>query len=377
MAAAFALALLPLAAHAGKFERLRDQALSGTPADQRIYGEFLLNHRKYDSGDGALQWLTKAAEAGDVQAAADMGDVYYVRDNDTEALRWFTIAADRGSARGIDYVCGRLAMEPDWNRTLPYCQKALSNNSATGLAYMGEAYVYGYGGLTSDVSRGTGYLIQAVTMKSYHAMETLSRLYYDGKLVPQNYVSARHLAQAALFQDSYYSLPWLADIYERGLGIPAEPLEAQRLYFLAALKGLPEGKAWMAQHPEVTEDSLKDNWLHLLNVPGGPYTLTVKKWTGATETVDAVQTFFTRIDDRYPEAAIDDEIEGTTVGYCHWDDSGNLDNCVIVDETPRHYGFAQATLDGLAPFFATDQKDAWTANVKGHALHFTMHWVLD
>lgn len=373
---AAALTLLPLAAHAGKYERLRDQAQSGTTADQRLYAEYLLRNRVGTQAE-ALQWLAKAAEGGDQKAQVDLGYIYNNKDDTVQALHWFAMAADSGNPDGINYTCVALGRQKDWSHALPYCQKSLDNGAAAGLAYMGEAYVYGYGGLTPDVDRGVDYLNQAVNLKAGCAMETLGRLYYDGKLVPQDYVKARALAQAALFHDSYNSLPWLADIYDKGLGIPAEPLEAQRLYFLAALKGLPDGQAWMAQHPEVTEDSLKDNWLHLLEIPGGPYTLTYRKWNGATETVDAVQNYFAQINDKYPYEAEDDEIEGTTVGYCHWNDAGNIDNCVVVDEHPRHYGFAQATLDGLARPFDTDQKAAWTANVKGHSLHFTMKWVLN
>ena len=56
----------------------------------------------------ALRWFTKAAEQGDAEAQTNLGVMYLkgegVKQDDAEALRWFTKAAEQGDAEAQYWV---------------------------------------------------------------------------------------------------------------------------------------------------------------------------------------------------------------------------------------------------------------------------------
>lgn len=50
----------------------------------------------------------------------------------------------------------------------------------------------------------------------------------------------------------------LAQRYEEGKGVTADPVEARRLYALSAERGNEEAKAWLAANPEPAKDAAAD-----------------------------------------------------------------------------------------------------------------------
>ncbi|RKT52529.1 hypothetical protein [Saccharothrix australiensis] len=64
------------------------------------YGAFLWHVRK--SGEAALPWLRRAAEAGEVGAMAVLGDVHDFLGDTEAAKRWYAAAAERGDEAAAD-----------------------------------------------------------------------------------------------------------------------------------------------------------------------------------------------------------------------------------------------------------------------------------
>ena len=331
----------------------------------------------------AIATLEGLAGQGDTASSDVLGayfaGVYGGTPDMAQALPWYQQAAARNDPAAIDFLCAAYAgdhtLAADWAMAVPWCRKGADARSPDSLAYLGEAYAYGYGGLTADVPHGLDLLNQAVA-SSTPALNILGRIDYDGRLAPQDYVAARTLAQQALVRGSLDSLPWLAVLYDQGLGLPAEPAEGARLHYYSAQFGQADGQAWLSAHPEISEEGLKANDLSVIKIEGGPYTVARVAADGTRQPVDAAQVFFQSFAEMYPERAQDNEIEGTVIADCHWNGDGNLDNCIVLDETPPGYGFARATLKTLSRPFAVDQADAWKSHVAGHSFHFVMKWML-
>lgn len=360
--------------------------LTATPAlAQSERDKALAQMRGYPSSrTQGIATLSGLAQKGDVDAARALG-AYYESGLDgapdpAQALAWYRISAEAGNATDEGYVCAALAKgrgaAQDWNAALPWCRKAADANVAGGMAWLGASDVYGYGGQAVDTARGLDLINQSVALGSADGMNLLSRIDFDGQVAAQDYVASRKLAQRAMVLGSTDSLPWLALIYEQGLGIPAEPLEGARLHAYSADAGQAEGQAWMAQHPEVTEEALKANNLSILLVPGGPYTTTQTLPDGTIAPVDTAQSFFQGFNGFYPERALEDEFEGTTRADCHWNSDGNLDNCILLDEVPSGYNFGRASLKAMSRPIKVDQQDAWKAAVAGHSFNVTVRWTL-
>ncbi|WP_433268349.1 hypothetical protein ACQPZF_04025 [Actinosynnema sp. CS-041913] len=75
-------------------------ARSGHARGVAEFGSFLWHVRQDD--DAALPWLRQAAEAGEVDAMAVLGDVYDFLGDTGLAKRWYRAAADLGDEGAAD-----------------------------------------------------------------------------------------------------------------------------------------------------------------------------------------------------------------------------------------------------------------------------------
>lgn len=100
---------------------------------------------------GAVLWLTRAAEAGHVQAMTDLGGLYLeggkgVERSGAEALKWFRRAAEQGKATAYIFM-GRILytgtddVEADPERAMEYWQKAADAGIPEAHFYLGSALI--------------------------------------------------------------------------------------------------------------------------------------------------------------------------------------------------------------------------------------------
>jgi TPR repeat protein len=242
---------------------------------------------------------------------------------------------------------------------------------------MGVVYAEGKGGLPVDQVKALDYLDQADGMNEPYAAEYLGRLNFHGHLVPQDYARSAIYFRKAMGYGRMKTAAYLAQQYDKGLGVSAEPLEAARLYYFAAGAGQSEATAWMADHPEITEDSLATNHRSPLKDPPTLWTSTVKGPDGRNMQVPVAQYMFSQLKDFFPDQALNDEVEGSVAIDCHWNNEGNLDNCLVLHESPVGYGFAQATLRMLLRPVLVTQKTDWKTQYAGKSFYAMIRWVLD
>nr|WP_255607719.1 tetratricopeptide repeat protein [Ancylobacter sp. Lp-2] len=164
-------------------------------------------------GTFGSQGLRSAAQAGDPEAAYEVGDRYMEGDgvapSAARAAQWFAVAAARGSAPA---------------------------------AYrLGTLYEKGAEGLPRDLVRARALYEAAAAGGNVRAMHNLGVMLADGA-APDYAGAAVWFQQAASYgvRDSQYNLGVL---YARGFGVDADPVQAWRWFSLAAARGDQEAAA--------------------------------------------------------------------------------------------------------------------------------------
>ena len=203
------LAQLQILAGPGRQEaalaRLTNLAESGAADARRTLGLALLSRGDHD-GKG-LQWLRRAAEGGDVDAAFQLGKLYSTGSSGiaTDAIRafaWFSAAGKAGHA-GAAY-------------------------------YLGIAWRDGYG-VKTDHAEAARWLRRAADSGIAAAQFLLANAYREGDGVPRNEAEAVHLYTSAAEQDHPEACQTLAMAYLNGeLGLPRDEEEGRHYLMEAA-----------------------------------------------------------------------------------------------------------------------------------------------
>jgi len=177
-----------------------------------------------------------AAKQGDPVAQVQVGKVYYKKGNAPEAVRWFRLASEKGSAEGTAWLGGcyllgqGVGKDEQQARTL--LDSAVGAGNAVGLRFMGELHEK-----EQDYVKAMGFYSQAGGQGDSAALIRLARLYAQGIGVQADKKKASGLlAQAAAQGDDGAQLR-LGRMYERGdagSGIGKNPALAIQFYAQAA-----------------------------------------------------------------------------------------------------------------------------------------------
>lgn len=167
-------------------------------------GNFYLNYRTPPQTDKARLWLQRAAEGGHVTAMYDLGRLLMQQNEPAEGIRWITKAAD---AKDLQAAI-TLADIYDKGRVVPYDAAAYStwvlriaDHPAAPLYYLDKA-----GDMLMDGFAG----------------------------LPVNYPAARRIFERAAKKNDAYALRRLASIYADGLGIKKDAAKAKKYLDRAA-----------------------------------------------------------------------------------------------------------------------------------------------
>ena len=156
----------------------------------------------------------------------------------------------------------------------------------------------------------------------------MTTLEIENSIKTQDYTRSFLALQKAIYLKPETYLVPLARHYENGWGTSKDFSEAHRLYFFSAEMGNPDAKAWIAAHPQASVDNITANLIDRDSLPEGSFKI------GAN---NGSVNF-------YPPRALDAETEGEVMLICHINYGGQVDNCVVDEETPPNIGFGMATL---------------------------------
>ena len=188
----------------------------------------------------AMYWLTKAAEAGNIDSMCDLGWIY-ARDTDIQdgklAMKLFMKAAKNGNSHAM-YGIGAmyhegLGIPQDVVKGIPWYKKAADAGREYAMETLGDIYRCG-DGVAQDINFAVEWYKKAIDAGSLEAGEKLGDMYYYGKDVPQNYNSAfEFYSKAAAYSE--YAMEKLGDMYRQGNGVPQNIQCAVTWYTEAAL----------------------------------------------------------------------------------------------------------------------------------------------
>lgn len=203
----------------------------------------------YEMGEGGLQVdsvlsvenLRRAADLGHGGAMCYLGDYHRIgqflpRDS-VKAFEYYRMADDAGSEVGTYYV-GRSFLEGcgvqvDTAAAIPYLRRAANEGVGKAAYLMGSFFMQGKGGLTPDADSAFIYYYRGhengYSEASYQvALRLLQEEYFQ---------DAFNTAVVAAQRGSVDGVVLTALMLQEGLGTEADPVEAYRLFEVAAQKG--------------------------------------------------------------------------------------------------------------------------------------------
>lgn len=175
--------------------------------------------------DKALTYLNIAAEAGVMRAQACLGEIYYGYENFSQAIVWYRKAAEQGEVKcayGLAELY-RLGKGTAVNNieALSWYEKAAKGNEINAFEWAGYLNETGEGinNHIPDYSKAIAFYNQAISQKSFFAMERVGILYFDGVNVAPDYSEAfKLISSAATEGNRIISQRYLALMYRDGKG---------------------------------------------------------------------------------------------------------------------------------------------------------------
>lgn len=199
--------------------------------------------------------------------------------NSTEAVRWYTLAADRGFADGqnnlgVCYMNGS-GVELNYEEAAKWYRLAAEQGNAYGQANLGWCYEHGCGVEQSDEEAVRLYRLAAEQGNAY-GQGNLGWCYESGTGVEQDYKEAAKWYKLAADKGTAYAQNNLGTCYRDGIGVEQSYKEAVKWYRLAAEQGDANGQgnlAWCYENGNGVEKNYKEavKWYRLAANQGDSY----------------------------------------------------------------------------------------------------------
>jgi TPR repeat protein len=189
----------------------------------------------------AIRWFTKATEQGYAPATLYIGEIYFseksgMRDY-VEATKWLTKAAEQGYALaqyklGLMYRDGK-GVERDYTEAKKWFTKAAEQEYANAQYNLCIMYVD-----ERDYTEAIKWLTKAAEHNNAYAQYSLGVMYADGKGVAQSFTEAKKWLTKAAEQGHGVAQYYLGFIYAQGQGEPN------------SRPNIIEAKKWLAKASE-------------------------------------------------------------------------------------------------------------------------------
>ncbi len=356
-------------------------------ADGGIADAALSVAHAYEKGEGitadpaqAADWLQKAANAGSAPAAVELGQLYDkgqdgLARNPAQADALYQTASNLGDRDVWSRLCDAdtTGDTADWSRAVTHCPKAGQAGDDGAWLTMANAYANGTG-VTSDPAKALDAYRAAANGGNLPAMEALARIYHDGTLAPKDEAQALTWQRNAARYGSMPAVAALARAYDSGDGVEADPKEAARLYEILARGGDAEARAWFAAHPKLSQAEVARNVVTPSGMPSGQILYAVDSDDPRFQTLDLAHYYQQLVDTTYPQRALQDHKQGTATVECRFTAHGDLDDCVLVEESPKGYGFGPALARIADRLGDSGNKALWADRYAGKTLRLSARW---
>jgi TPR repeat protein len=187
--------------------------------------------------------LLRAAEKGVVPAMLTIGE-FSRESNPLEALKWFEIAAAKGSTPAMidaGLMYSNRHQPGDDRRALEYFLQAANTGNRVGKYLTGECYYFGKG-TQVDVVKAVAFLREAAALREPRAMDLLGTHFRKLRQFDQ----ARKYYEDGAAEGYPLSLSNLAVLYMNGEGVQRSPEIAANLFKQSGEKGDPNGMFFYA-----------------------------------------------------------------------------------------------------------------------------------
>lgn len=192
----------------------------------------------------AFHWYMEAAKQGDKDSQSTVGIMLHNGEgtsrNYVEAVGWMRKAADQGHAEaqynlGYAYNQG-LGVAQNYTEAMKWYQKAADQGYASALGNLGFMYNHGMG-VPKDYRKGYDFYTKAAEKGSTTAMNNIGSMFEDGQYVQQNYAEAARWYLRAAEAGEGRSMRNIANMFENGNGVPFSPSQALEWYQKGANAG--------------------------------------------------------------------------------------------------------------------------------------------
>ena len=175
-----------------------------------------------------------------VSELCNQGVAYYNQKNYTEAVKYFSQAAEQGHAEaqcslGLCYYNG-YGVPQDYNKAVEWFRKAAEQGNAMAQSNLGVCYSKGYGVLEDD-SKAVELFRKAAEQGNAYAQSNLGVCYCYGDGITKDYTKAVEWFSKAAEQGDADAQCYLGYCYEKGYGVPQDYNKAVEWYRKAARQG--------------------------------------------------------------------------------------------------------------------------------------------
>lgn len=232
------------------------EASSGSPrTPEDANQDVAAGKRALAAGDltGAVEIFSRLAEAGDAEAQAHIGYMYYIGEGvDVDLVRavdWYRRAAVQGNRDAqynlaVAYAFGEGVQQNDDEAAIWY-RRAAEQGSAIAQYSLGMSYALGEGAPQDDVEAAKWY--RAAADQGYAAAQyNLGYSYRTGHGVVADEAEAIRWFEAAAANGHAAAQYSLGYMYRSGRGVERDVEEAIKWYRLAAAQGHPDARADLA-----------------------------------------------------------------------------------------------------------------------------------
>ena len=196
------------------------------------------------SGQSELSELKQKAKAGDPSAQVQVGMTYAMTANPDipEAMKWFRMAANQGSAQGelhlaAMYDFGLNPQNPA--EAVKWYTLAATQGLKDAEYRLGVMYDRGRG-VTQDYAVAAEWYTKAARQGRVDSQYRLGEMYEKGQGVKQNFATAMKWYLAAANQQHAVAEYQVGRLYEKGIGTAKNKSEAMAWYQRSSAHGYPD-----------------------------------------------------------------------------------------------------------------------------------------